>query len=147
MLTIRPATSADAQVAYDIRREAVRHHCIGAYPAEQMLAWTAALVVVFLADVYDDLVMPSFGPELLYLLGLSSGTYVAHGVSDNFRGRGDPSSPPGAPTAPAAPPHRRASSTAPAPSRGRCASGRLACRSRACSARHSRRRSHCRRDP
>lgn len=41
MLTIRPATPADAQVAYDIRREAVRHHCIGAYPAAQMLAWTA----------------------------------------------------------------------------------------------------------
>ncbi|MBG8559463.1 N-acetyltransferase [Pseudomonas sp. FBF18] len=43
MLTIRPATSADAQVAYDIRREAVRHHCIGAYPAEQMLAFLEAL--------------------------------------------------------------------------------------------------------
>lgn len=41
MLTIRPATPADAQVAYDIRREAVRHDCIGAYPAAQMLAWTA----------------------------------------------------------------------------------------------------------
>ena len=81
----------------------------------QMLAWTAALVVVFLADVYDDLVMPSFGPELLYLLGLSSGTYVAHGVSDNFRGRGDPSSPPGAPTAPAAPPSATPTHIGPSP--------------------------------
>jgi hypothetical protein len=66
----------------------------------QMLAWTAALVVVFLADVYDDLVMPSFGPELLYLLGLSSGTYVAHGVSDNWRARPDPSGAQGASAAP-----------------------------------------------
>lgn len=44
----------------------------------QMLAWTAALIVVFLADVSDDLAMPSFSPELLYLLGLSTGTYVAN---------------------------------------------------------------------
>lgn len=67
----------------------------------QMLAWTAALVVVFLADVYDDLVMPSFGPELLYLLGLSSGTYVAHGVSDNVRARADPINPAGSAPPPA----------------------------------------------
>jgi hypothetical protein len=53
----------------------------------QMLAWTVALVIVFLADVYDDLVMPSFGPELLYLLGVSSGTYVAHRVPETVRDR------------------------------------------------------------
>lgn len=53
----------------------------------QMLAWTVALVIVFLADVYDDLVMPSFGPELLYLLGVSSGTYVAHRVPEVVRDR------------------------------------------------------------
>ena len=51
----------------------------------QMLAWTVALVVVFLADVYDDLDMPSFGPELLYLLGLSSGTFVAHRMPEVLR--------------------------------------------------------------
>lgn len=44
----------------------------------QMLAWTIVLIMVFLVDVVDDLVMPVMGPELLYLLGLSSGTYVAH---------------------------------------------------------------------
>ncbi len=53
----------------------------------QMLAWTAALVLVFLADVYDDLQMPVFGPELLYLLGLSSGTYMAHRLPELFRDR------------------------------------------------------------
>ena len=53
----------------------------------QMLAWTVALVIVFLADVFDDLQMPVFGPELLYLLGLSTGTYVAHRVPEMQRDR------------------------------------------------------------
>jgi len=77
----------------------------------QMLAWTVALVIVFLADVYDDLVMPSFGPELLYLLGVSSGTYVAHRVPEMVRDRlrPDTTSPPAAsawaasPTPPSSP--------------------------------------------
>jgi hypothetical protein len=60
----------------------------------QMLAWTVALVIVFLADVYDDLVMPSFGPELLYLLGVSSGTYVANRVPEMVRDRLRPGAPP-----------------------------------------------------
>lgn len=62
----------------------------------QMLAWTVALVVVFLADVYDDLDMPSFGPELLYLLGLSSGTFVAHRMPEVLRdhARADSVTPP-----------------------------------------------------
>jgi hypothetical protein len=69
----------------------------------QMLAWTVALVIVFLADVYDDLVMPSFGPELLYLLGVSSGTYVAHRVPEVVRDhlRPDTLAPPVAPARPA----------------------------------------------
>lgn len=53
----------------------------------QMLAWTAALVTVFVADVCDDLQMPVFGSELLYLLGLSTGTYVAHRVPEMQRDR------------------------------------------------------------
>ncbi|QHE76529.1 hypothetical protein [Hydrogenophaga sp. PBL-H3] len=53
----------------------------------QMLAWTVALVIVFLADVLDDLQMPVFGPELLYLLGLSTGTYVAHRLPEIQRDR------------------------------------------------------------
>lgn len=60
----------------------------------QMLAWTAALVLVFLADVYDDLHMPVFGPELLYLLGLSSGTYMAHRLPEWFRERQAPAAVP-----------------------------------------------------
>ena len=58
----------------------------------QMLAWSTALVLVFLADVYDDLQMPVFGPELLYLLGLSSGTYMAHRLPEMLRERQRPAS-------------------------------------------------------
>jgi hypothetical protein len=51
----------------------------------QMLAWTAMLPMVFLFSVYYDLTMPAFRPELLYLLGLSSGTFVAHRVPEAQR--------------------------------------------------------------
>lgn len=43
----------------------------------QILAWTLALLVAFISNVYYDLTMPVFGSELLYLLGLSSGYFVA----------------------------------------------------------------------
>lgn len=46
----------------------------------QVLAWTALLLVTFVSQVYFDLSMPVFGSELLYLLGLSSGTYIAQGA-------------------------------------------------------------------
>lgn len=72
MLTIRPATSADAQVAYDIRREAVRHHCIEAYPAEQMLAWTAGTA----EDGYASLMASHF------YMGCIEGEPVATGMLD-----------------------------------------------------------------
>jgi hypothetical protein len=51
----------------------------------QILAWTAVLPMVFLFSVYYDLTMPAFRPELLYLLGLSSGTFVAHRVPETQR--------------------------------------------------------------
>lgn len=60
----------------------------------QMLAWTVALVIVFLVDVFGDLQMPVFGPELLYLLGLSTGTYVAHRVPEMQRDRQRADAPP-----------------------------------------------------
>jgi hypothetical protein len=42
----------------------------------QMVAWTLVLSVVFAAEVYENLAMPTFGPVLLGLLGLSAGTYI-----------------------------------------------------------------------
>jgi len=41
MFEIRRAKPSDAQTAFDIRLQAIRHQCIGAYTMEQMLAWTA----------------------------------------------------------------------------------------------------------
>ncbi|WLH88136.1 GNAT family N-acetyltransferase [Pseudomonas sp. FP453] len=40
MLEIKPATAQDAPAAFDIRREAIRSQCIGAYTREQMMLWT-----------------------------------------------------------------------------------------------------------
>ncbi|MBV6289853.1 GNAT family N-acetyltransferase [Pseudomonas aegrilactucae] len=41
MLKIQRATPDDGAIAFDIRRQAIRQQCIGAYTSEQMLAWTA----------------------------------------------------------------------------------------------------------
>ncbi|NER65817.1 GNAT family N-acetyltransferase [Pseudomonas sp. MAFF212427] len=41
MLKIQRATPGDAAAAFDIRRQAIRHQCVGAYTAAQMQAWTA----------------------------------------------------------------------------------------------------------
>lgn len=42
----------------------------------QMLAWTLALGIIFVASVYDNLAMPKFSGTLLALTGISSGTYL-----------------------------------------------------------------------
>jgi hypothetical protein len=51
----------------------------------QMVAWTVVLTTIFLSGVYYDLAMPEFRPDLLYLLGLSSGTYIAHRFPETLR--------------------------------------------------------------
>jgi len=51
----------------------------------QMMAWTVVLTTIFVAGVYYDLAMPEFRPDLLYLLGLSSGTYIAHRFPETSR--------------------------------------------------------------
>ena len=43
----------------------------------QMVVWTAVLMLVFIHEVYANLTMPQFSTELLTLMGISSGTYVA----------------------------------------------------------------------
>lgn len=52
MFEIRRAKPSDAQTAFEIRLQAVRHQCIGAYTEEQMLAWTAGAD----KDGYDVLI-------------------------------------------------------------------------------------------
>ncbi len=51
----------------------------------QMVAWTVVLATIFVSGVYYDLAMPEFRPDLLYLLGLSSGTYIAHRFPETLR--------------------------------------------------------------
>ncbi|HEY1611817.1 MAG TPA: hypothetical protein VGG24_21325, partial [Paraburkholderia sp.] len=51
----------------------------------QMLAWTSALLLVFLASTWYTLKMPTFNVELLYLLGLSSGTFVANRIPESWK--------------------------------------------------------------
>lgn len=43
----------------------------------QMFSWTLILGVIFCASVYETLQMPEFSPNLLALMGISSGTYLA----------------------------------------------------------------------
>ncbi|RON40185.1 GNAT family N-acetyltransferase [Pseudomonas frederiksbergensis] len=72
MLEIRRATPRDAQTAFDIRLQAIRHQCIGAYTTEQMLAWTAGAA----EDGYDVLM------EKHFYLGCVDGEPVATGMLD-----------------------------------------------------------------
>jgi len=90
----------------------------------QALAWTAVLLVTFASQVYFDLSMPVFGSELLYLLGLSSGTYIAQGVP----GTGKWHAPVMPPPASAAPPGMPSpdTTTSPPQDTGKEANARLA---------------------
>ncbi len=72
MFEIRRAEPSDAQTAFDIRLHAIRHQCIGAYTAEQMLAWTAGAA----KDGYSDLM------EKHFYLGCIQGEPVATGMLD-----------------------------------------------------------------
>ncbi|MGX1185418.1 GNAT superfamily N-acetyltransferase [Pseudomonas sp. F-14 TE3623] len=72
MFEIRRATHSNAQTAFDIRLQAIRHQCIGAYTTEQMLAWTAGAA----KDGYSDLMDKHF------YLGCIQGEPVATGMLD-----------------------------------------------------------------
>lgn len=72
MFDLRRAVHSDAQVAFDIRLRAIRHQFIGAYTAEQMLAWTAGAA----EDGYDVLM------DKYFYLGCVEGEPVATGMLD-----------------------------------------------------------------
>ncbi len=48
----------------------------------QILAWTLALGVIFIATAYNTLRMPEFSATLLGLMGISSGTYLGFKVPE-----------------------------------------------------------------
>ncbi len=72
MLEIKRATQADAEVAFDIRLQAIRAQCIGAYTVEQMALWTRGKA----EDGYRALMEKSF------YLGCLNGEPVATGMLD-----------------------------------------------------------------
>ena len=72
MLQIRRATDVDGPIAFDIRRQAIRGQCIGAYTAEQMLTWTRGAA----EDGYTALMAKPF------YLGCVDGEPVATGMLD-----------------------------------------------------------------
>lgn len=72
MFEIRRAKPSDAQTAFDIRLQAIRHQCIGAYSTEQMLAWTAGAA----EDGYSELM------EKHFYLGCINDEPVATGMLD-----------------------------------------------------------------
>ena len=72
MLQIRPARRSDAEAAFDIRLQAIRHHCRTVYTDEQVKAWTA----VPITERYRDWVKSD------YHLGWVEGVPVATGLID-----------------------------------------------------------------
>lgn len=53
-LTIRKATRADAETAWDIRRAAVMSECAGAYPLNQLEEWTGGAPSKAFADAVEE---------------------------------------------------------------------------------------------
>ena len=76
MLEIRRATRDDGAVAFDIRLQAIRSQCIGAYTAEQMMTWTRGSA----EDGYATLMDKPF------YLGYLDGEPVATGMLDPEHG-------------------------------------------------------------
>jgi len=91
MLEIKRATREDANAAFDIRREAIRSQCIGAYTAEQMALWTRGSA----DDGYNRLMDKPFylgwvddKPVATGMLDLDNNQVGALFVLPQFTGRG-----------------------------------------------------------
>ena len=91
MLEIKCATLNDADAAFDIRREAIRSQCVGAYTAEQMALWTRGSA----DDGYSTLMEKPFylgwvndEPVATGMLDLDNNEVGALFVLPQFTGRG-----------------------------------------------------------
>lgn len=91
MLEIKRATPEDAHAAFDIRREAIRSQCIGAYTVEQMMLWTRGKA----EDGYSALMDKPFylgwvngEPAATGMLDLDNNEVGALFVLPEFTGRG-----------------------------------------------------------
>lgn len=91
MIEIRPANRADAQAAFDIRREAIHARCIGAYSRADMLAWTAGEVSPWYVDLVErHFYLACRGDEVLgtIMLGPQPGGLGAMFVAEQAMGQG-----------------------------------------------------------
>ena len=91
MLEIKRATPDDAERAFEIRREAIRGQCIGAYSAEQMALWTRGHA----SDGYSVLMEKQFymgwlndEPVATGMLDLADGEIGALFVLPAYMGQG-----------------------------------------------------------
>lgn len=91
MLEIKRATPQDACTAFDIRLQAIRNQCIGAYTAEQMALWTRGSA----EDGYSALMDKPFylgwlqgEPVVTGMLDLDNNEVGALFVLPAFTGRG-----------------------------------------------------------
>ncbi|AVJ23088.1 MULTISPECIES: GNAT family N-acetyltransferase [Pseudomonas] len=91
MLEIKRATPDDAERAFEIRREAIRGQCIGAYSAEQMALWTRGRA----SDGYNVLMETQFymgwlndEPVVTGMLDLADGEIGALFVLPAYMGQG-----------------------------------------------------------
>lgn len=91
MLTIRPALQSDAEAAFNIRRQAIRHQCIEVYTPEQIRIWTE----MPLTDGYRDSVKDSYQlacygaqPVATGFIDLQSGELGALFVLPAYMGQG-----------------------------------------------------------
>lgn len=70
MIEIRRATQNDGEIAFEIRRQAIRAQCAGSYSHEVLMAWTAGAA----QDGYSDLM------EGHFYLGSIEGITVVTGL-------------------------------------------------------------------
>ena len=55
------------------------------FPRFQTAGWTLVLGVIFVVSVYRVLSMPDFDPQLLMLMGISSGTYIGFKFPERYK--------------------------------------------------------------
>lgn len=91
MLQIRPARYNDAEAAFDIRLQAIRHQCISVYTPEQVHAWTQVpLTDRYRASVERDYHIAWWDalPVATGLIDFQSGELGALFVLPAFMGQG-----------------------------------------------------------
>ncbi|MBK4995826.1 GNAT family N-acetyltransferase [Pseudomonas sp. S37] len=91
MLQIRPARYSDAEAAFDIRFQAIRHQCISVYTPEQVRAWTQVpLTEAYRASVEQHYHIAWWGdvPVATGLIDFQSGELGALFVLPAYMGTG-----------------------------------------------------------